>query len=73
VVLSANPAPLIDILLHGATGRIIQGQKYPGQMPAFGTVLSEGQITAVINYVRAHWGNSAPLVTADEVAKERGK
>jgi cytochrome c oxidase cbb3-type subunit 2 len=73
VVLSANPAPLIDTLLRGATGRMIQGQQYPGQMPAFGTVLSEGQITAVINYVRTQWGNNAPLVTAEQVAKERGK
>ncbi len=52
---------------------MIQGQQYPGQMPAFGTVLSEGQITAVINYVRTQWGNNAPLVTAEQVAKERRK
>jgi mono/diheme cytochrome c family protein len=39
-----------------------------GAMPAFGTMLSDEQVVAVVNYVRKSFGNTyADAVTATEV------
>jgi mono/diheme cytochrome c family protein len=40
-------------------------------MPAFGWYLNDDQVAAVVTYVRNAWGNSAPPVSADDVAKTR--
>ncbi len=41
-------------------------------MPPFGEMMSDGQIAAVVNYVRTHFGNSyADLVTAKDVGDAR--
>jgi mono/diheme cytochrome c family protein len=41
-------------------------------MPAFGDMMSDGQVAAVVNYLRTHFGNSyADTVTAGEVAEAR--
>ena len=42
----------------------------PG-MPSFGWKLNDGEIAAVLTYVRNSWGLAAPAVTADEVAATR--
>ena len=42
-----------------------------GSMPAYAKQLSDQQIADVTNYIRNSWGNAAPLVTPDEVAKAR--
>jgi cytochrome c oxidase cbb3-type subunit 2 len=36
-------------------------------MNAFGAILSDEEIAAVVNHERTHWGNSAPLVTPTDV------
>jgi mono/diheme cytochrome c family protein len=37
-------------------------------MPAFGPSLSDGQVAAVVNYVRTHFGNSyTDSVTVEDV------
>jgi mono/diheme cytochrome c family protein len=33
--------------------------------------MTDQQIADVTNYIRNAWGNAAPLVTADQVAKAR--
>ena len=40
-------------------------------MPGFGNELEDGQVAAVLTYIRNSWGNAAPAVTADQVAKLR--
>ena len=42
-------------------------------MPAFAWKLDDKQVAAVATYVRNEWGNAAPAVSADQVAKLRGK
>lgn len=51
-----DPKFMIDILLHGRGG-----------MPMFGDVLTPGQMTAVINYVRGHFNTYPGTVTEAEV------
>jgi mono/diheme cytochrome c family protein len=40
-------------------------------MPSFAWQLNDEQIAAVATYVRNHWSNPAPAVSASEVAKQR--
>ncbi|MGX9430321.1 MULTISPECIES: c-type cytochrome [Bradyrhizobium] len=41
-------------------------------MPAFGDMMTDGQVAAVVNYLRTHFGNSyTDAVTAREVAEAR--
>ncbi len=41
-------------------------------MPPFGDMMTDGQIAAVVNYVRTHFGNSYPdVVTAKDVGDAR--
>ena len=40
-------------------------------MPAYAAKMTDQQIADVTNYIRNAWGNAAPLVTADQVAKAR--
>ena len=43
-----------------------------GGMPTFRADLSDAQIAAALSFVRSSWGNTAPPVTADQVAALRG-
>ena len=48
---------------------IIHGQK---AMPPFGEVLDDGQIAAVVDYIRTHFGNTyTDPVTLDDVTSSR--
>lgn len=71
VVLDKDPTEHINVVLHGAQGKTIQGVKYAAQMPAFASQLSDDEIAAVINHERTSWGNHAPTVTAKDVADVR--
>ncbi|MDQ2866027.1 MAG: cytochrome c [Candidatus Eremiobacteraeota bacterium] len=61
----------IRIVLHGLSGKSIDGTKYSSQMPAFGSQLNDADIAAVIDHERTSWGNHGPLVTPEEVTKSR--
>lgn len=43
-----------------------------GGMPSFRADLSDDRIAAALTYVRSHWGNHAPPVAPEDVAKLRG-
>ena len=48
---------------------IIHGQK---AMPPLGDILDDGQIAAVVDYIRTHFGNAySDPVTVDEVTRSR--
>lgn len=67
----------VRILLHGLTGPItVKGGSYNGAMPSFGpsgTNLRDDQIAAILTYVRSEWGNAAPEVTKETVARIRAE
>jgi mono/diheme cytochrome c family protein len=41
-------------------------------MPPFAHVLSDGDVAAVVTYIRGAWGNAAGAVSSVEVASARG-
>lgn len=65
---------LIKIVLKGLQGPIeVRGEKYPGQVPmtAFGGMLSDEEVAAVLTYVRNAFGNKAASVTSEKVQEVR--
>lgn len=70
-VTNKNPTQHIRTVLYGLQGVTIDGKSYTGIMQAFGEILSDEEVAAVINYERTNWGNDAPTITAKDVAKVR--
>jgi mono/diheme cytochrome c family protein len=69
---TGNENRLIRIVLHGLTGDVeVQGEVFNGAMPTWGGAFSDEQIASVLTFVRRSWGNKAPPVTVDAVAKVR--
>ncbi len=71
VVNAENPADHINTVLHGLQGKTIGGTAYGSPMPPFGDQLSDAEIAAIINHERTSWGNAAPTVTPEAVARLR--
>jgi mono/diheme cytochrome c family protein len=71
VVNGADADTHIRIVLHGLSGKTIGGTRYSAQMPAFGPALDDAQIAAVIDHERTSWQNHAPIVTPDQVKRDR--
>ncbi len=60
------------IVLFGVTGPLsVKGENYNGAMPAFGALLTDAEIAAVLSHVRAQWGNQASPVRPDTIAAAR--
>lgn len=70
VVTASDPEEHIHIALFGLQGKTIDGVDYSSPMPGF-SFLSDEDLAAVINHERTSWGNSAPTVTAEDVARVR--
>jgi mono/diheme cytochrome c family protein len=65
---------LAAMVLKGNAGPMtIEGKPYNNIMPGQEAVLSDDKIAAVLTFVRASFGNSAPSVTPDMVAAARKK
>jgi len=63
---------IIRILLHGMQGEVeVGGEIYNGNMPAWGGVLDDREIAAVITHVRQSWENDYGEVTPEEVSGVR--
>jgi mono/diheme cytochrome c family protein len=63
---------IVKIVLHGFQGQVsVKGQQFNNVMAPWGKVLKDDQIAAVLTYIRNEWGNKAPPVTKDFVAKIR--
>lgn len=63
---------LVKLILHGLQGVIqVKGVTYNNAMPA--QRLNDNQIAAVLTYIRNEWGNSAPPISAEFVAKVRAE
>lgn len=69
--ITGDPNVAIAIVLHGMMGEItVSGQTF-NQVMAPWASLSDAQIAAILTHERSSWGNSAPPVTADQVAAVR--
>ncbi len=65
---AANP---IRIVLNGGFAPGTAGNPRPYGMPAYGPLLSDGEVAAVVSYLRASWGNQAGAVSALDVNRYR--
>jgi len=68
---SADPSSTLRIILDGAQTVTTPRAPNTGSMPAYAKQWSDQEIADVTNYIRNSWGNAAPLVTAEQVAKAR--
>ncbi|MGV8814558.1 MAG: cbb3-type cytochrome c oxidase subunit II [Gelidibacter sp.] len=66
IVNDANSEKLIRIIIQGYNAR----PDY-GVMPPFGDQLNDAEIAAILTHERSSWGNAAPAVTVEDVAKIR--
>ncbi|MEP7381145.1 MAG: cbb3-type cytochrome c oxidase subunit II [Gemmatimonadota bacterium] len=73
VVLAEDAERHIEIVLFGNSGASIGGVTYASPMPAWGALLSDEEVAAVINHERRSWGNAAPQVTVEAVAALRAR
>lgn len=70
---------LTKVVLQGLWGKLeLKGKIYDPEkgvppMTAFGAVLNDNEVAAVLTYVRNSWGNKAPAVSADTVKKVRAE
>lgn len=68
-IVTGDPTHLIHIIKYGLTGSVqVEGQTYNGQMPAWSSQLSNGDIAAVATYIRSSWGNAASAITEAQVS-----
>jgi mono/diheme cytochrome c family protein len=66
------PEVPVRIVLFGLQGDVtVAGEKFNGNMPAFGEQLKDEQIAAVLTHVRQEWGNHADPITAELVTRLR--
>jgi mono/diheme cytochrome c family protein len=68
---SADPASAVRIILDGAESITTPRAPNKGSMPAYARKMSDQEIADVTTYIRNAWGNSAPAVTAEQVANAR--
>jgi mono/diheme cytochrome c family protein len=73
MVTQQNPDSLLHVILEGA--RLPSTETAPSAlaMPAFGWRYSDDDVAQLATFVRSSWGNQAPAVTAEQVAKVRAK
>jgi len=71
VVLEDNPSSLINLVLNGSNPLVVKGTPEAYRMPQFRLQYSDQEIADVVTFIRNGWGNKAPAVTAEQVAKLR--
>jgi mono/diheme cytochrome c family protein len=70
-VLNSDPSSLIAVILNGARLPSTAAAPTGLAMPPFGWRYGDADIAKLATFVRANWGNSAPPVTAAQVANVR--
>ena len=68
---SADALSTLRIILDGAETVTTPRAPNKGSMPAYAAKMTDQEIADMTNYIRNSWGNAAPMVTADQVAKAR--
>ena len=65
---------IIRIVLFGLNGPItVEGKDYNNAMASLGGMLKDEQIANVLTYIRSEWGNNAPEVKPETVARIRAE
>jgi mono/diheme cytochrome c family protein len=70
-VQQTDPTTLLRVVLRGAEAAGTDKAPTASSMPQFSWILTDGQVAAVVTYIRNAWGNSAPAVSAGDVHKAR--
>ena len=70
-VQQTDPSTLLHVVLRGARSAATDRAPTGAAMPQFDWILNDGQVAAVLTYIRNAWGNVAPPVSAVEVRKTR--
>jgi mono/diheme cytochrome c family protein len=71
LVRQTNPETLARVVLAGSKGAATSKAPTGPGMPSFAWKLNDGQVADVLTYIRNHWGNAAPAVSAAAVKKFR--
>jgi len=67
-VVTGEPSTVIAIVKLGMSGKIqVLGNDYDGTMPAWGQLISDDDIAAVVSYIRSSWHNTASPVSVSDV------
>jgi mono/diheme cytochrome c family protein len=66
-----DPTTVIRIVLRGARSVATDKEPTAPGMPSYGWQLKDDQVANVLTYIRNSWGNAAPAVSPDEVARLR--
>jgi mono/diheme cytochrome c family protein len=70
-VVMTPPVNAIRSILIGGYPPSTSGNPRPYGMPPFAQVLRDDEVAMVLSYIRTAWGNTASLVTRDQVDKSR--
>jgi mono/diheme cytochrome c family protein len=71
MVRSHDSTTAIRMVLRGARSVATRQEPTAPGMPSYGWQLDDGQIAAVLNYIRNFWGGAAPAIEAKEVSRIR--
>ena len=71
MVLGKDPAPLLSVILHGASSPSTARRPMNLVMQGYSDRLTDDEVAALASFVRSGWGNQASAVTAKQVAKAR--
>lgn len=71
LVIANNPQGLIHVILAGSRLPSTKSAPEALEMPGFGWRLNDDETAKLATFVRQSWGNTAPVVTAEEVKKVR--
>ena len=71
MVRSNDPTTAIRMVLRGARSVGTRGEPTAAGMPSYGWQLDDGQVAAVLNYIRNSWGGAAPAIDAKDVGRVR--
>ncbi len=71
MVRSNDPTTAIRIVLRGARSVATNSEPTAPGMPSYGWQLDDGQVAAVLNYIRNSWGGAAPAIDAKDVGRVR--
>jgi len=69
-LVKGDPAPLLRVILHGLKDKTIAKVKYESAMPSFSFLKNE-EVIEITNYIRTHFGNSAPKINQQHLTSLR--
>jgi mono/diheme cytochrome c family protein len=70
-MMDEDPASLINVTLNGAARVVAAGQPDAYRMPQYRVLLDDDGIAAIVNFMRASWGQPSTWVSSAKVAAIR--